>query len=83
MNGTCVCDEFLYSVLAFIYDQKTDGGTGYKQTDINKYKSKNWKERSNNRADWNKSSNLLKKKHNLLYIRNQSVPRSKHFTALL
>ena len=23
--------------------------------------------------------NLLKTKHNLLYIRNQSVPRSKHF----
>jgi len=34
-------------------DKKKHGGCVL--TDINKYKIKNWKERSNNRADWEKS----------------------------
>jgi len=42
-------------------------------------KVNSWRQRAVVREEWALAINLLKTKRNLLYIRNQFVPRCKHF----
>ena len=56
---------------------------GSKRFYINEFTLKNYQKCASIRIIPSYSFNLLKTKHNLLYIRNQSIPRSKHFAPCL